>query len=340
MSSLLNNTFGALLLSTFISLPLYGITVAQTVEYFCLYPSDQPFLKIFVVAIFISDTLHSAILIHIWYVYSVARGFLAGRLMKDSYHYLVTDYFSPAALWGNVWSVNTLPLSMVLHTENIYRRGRELFEVPTTGVLRCSLPVCRVWPYDCFRSSTFHVIHHTTNWMSLIAFTIATGVDLALTGAFVAIMRKLRTGFKGTDTALKLLARYTMFATVLVSTLAIPTFVCSLVLRHSFVYLAISIPVTKVYTNSVLAVLNCRKFLPSPGSLNLNVTDDSQAGNIRISVLQDGYTLQGAGRRGNPKAVALRQGPASSGVVIDNSLARNHQELDGAEGRPGETNAA
>ena len=33
--------------------------------------------------------------------------------------------------------------------------------------------------------------------MNLIVFTIATGVDVVLTSAFVAIMRQLRTGFQG-----------------------------------------------------------------------------------------------------------------------------------------------
>ena len=36
-----------------------------------------------------------------------------------------------------------------------------------------------------------------TKWMNIVAFSIATAVDIVLTGAFVAIVRQRRTGFKG-----------------------------------------------------------------------------------------------------------------------------------------------
>ncbi|PIL32364.1 hypothetical protein GSI_05610 [Ganoderma sinense ZZ0214-1] len=119
-------------------------------------------------------------------------------------------------------------------------------------------------------AAEFPNMNMNMKWMNLAAYSIATVVDMVLTGTFVAIMRQCRTGFKGTDAALRLLARYAMFGNLpsdltrtatrpspgtvtktpimmpaAGSTLAISTFVCSLVLHYSFVYIAISTPVTK-----------------------------------------------------------------------------------------------
>ncbi|KAM5544762.1 hypothetical protein V8D89_001660 [Ganoderma adspersum] len=370
-SPLLDNTFGALLLSTFIALPLYGLTLAQSVHYARLYSSDRPLLKILVAAILVSDTLHSASSIHI------------------CYHYLVSNAFAPASLFVNVWTVDLFPLSMgmtVLLAQGFYTRRIYLGEYPITGtnwkyrllvysvVLLLSVEFCfmtasSIVRYDylvtlprhkrfipaqfyagSFKSSSFEVLRHYTmakfsvliafKWMNTTNFAIATVIDLVLTGAFVTIMRQKRTGFLRTDTALNLLSRYAMFATGLVrcvivsptpdklntdltmalgtaaSALAIPAFICSLVLYNSFVYIAVASPVSKVYANSVLAVLNCRQSLPHPG----NSTDDTEARNVKFSASGTSRSHQIADGGGKTRAPLPRTPQLD--VVIDISAAR------------------
>ncbi|KAI1796816.1 hypothetical protein LXA43DRAFT_1089886 [Ganoderma leucocontextum] len=265
----LGNTFGVLLLSTFVSLMLYGLTLAQTIRYARLYPSDRPFLKILVAAIFIADTLHSASMVHI------------------CYHYLVTNYLAPAVLSENVWSVHSLlntfvprysptvhrkllPLSTgvtVLLTQGFYMRRiyivsyRYRFVVLVIVVLLLGeFGFMTASSVVSFQNRTFDAIYGYI-WMDTVLFAIATVVDLVLTSAFVVILNRSRTGFLGTDSALDILARYALYATGLISALTVPAFICSLALSRTFVYFAIAISAVKVYSNSVLAVLNCRKSL-------------------------------------------------------------------------------
>ena len=54
--------------------------------------------------------------------------------------------------------------------------------------------------------------------------------------------------------------------------------------------------------------LNCRKSLPSgPGSLHLNVTDDPEAGDIRLNVFRDRHIASHPGptTSENPRTVAV-----------------------------------
>ncbi|KAI1792186.1 hypothetical protein LXA43DRAFT_1093997 [Ganoderma leucocontextum] len=155
---------------------LYGLTLAQTIRYARLYPSDRPFLKILVAAIFIADTLHSASMIHI------------------CYHYLVTNYLAPAVLSENVWTLDLLPLSTgvtVLLTQGFYTRRiyivsyRYRFVVLVIIVLLLGeFGFMTASSVVSFQNRTFDVIYGYI-WMDTVLFAIATVVDLVLTGAFV-----------------------------------------------------------------------------------------------------------------------------------------------------------
>ncbi|KAI0788180.1 hypothetical protein C8Q74DRAFT_1366942 [Fomes fomentarius] len=83
----IDETFGAVLIGSFIGLMLYGLTVHQTFRYFCMYPGDARFLKATVFLLFLTDTLHTVVCFHI------------------NYHYLVVNYFNPFGLLSGVWSI-------------------------------------------------------------------------------------------------------------------------------------------------------------------------------------------------------------------------------------------
>ncbi|KAI1785103.1 hypothetical protein LXA43DRAFT_1066197 [Ganoderma leucocontextum] len=84
----LDNTFGAVLLGTFIGLIFYGITLHQSYRYFRMYPSDLPSLKRLVFFVVILETITSAMSMHV------------------CYYYLVANYFNPPALLHGMWSID------------------------------------------------------------------------------------------------------------------------------------------------------------------------------------------------------------------------------------------
>ncbi|TBU36291.1 hypothetical protein BD309DRAFT_985045 [Dichomitus squalens] len=90
----LNNTFGAVLIGTFLGLILYGVTVQQTARYFRVYTADAFLMKFMIFCLALLDAGNAVVTIHV------------------CYYYLVTNYFNPFALLDGVWSIQMLPILM------------------------------------------------------------------------------------------------------------------------------------------------------------------------------------------------------------------------------------
>ncbi|KAM5544741.1 hypothetical protein V8D89_001639 [Ganoderma adspersum] len=325
----LNNTFGALLLSTFVSVMLYGVTLAQTIRYSRLYPSDRLLLKCLVFAILyrsssttcfsftfmltlghhpsLSDTLHSGSMIHI------------------CYHYFVANYFRPTTLIIPVWYIRTVNVSGKYDLCVVGCDGWRLitwglqalapFYVPVslgsryrhivwfiTGLLSVEFGFMVACTIASFMDTSFEAIGPSV-WMDTVIFAIVTIVDLVLTGSFVTIMRQNMAGFLSWTPQ-------------------------SLALSHTFVYFAIAIPAAKVYSNSVLAVLNCRKSLPRPG---INA-DHSKWGNVELPVFKAGRRALGSEISGNVgDRLGAGQAAALSHLVLDINSENVERKLNGME---------
>ncbi|KAJ2997867.1 hypothetical protein NUW54_g7086 [Trametes sanguinea] len=76
----LNDTFGALLIGTYVGVIIYGLNLYQTARYFKAFPHDHLYLKVLVAVVLVLETWHTVLCMHM------------------CYHYLVTNYFNPAAL--------------------------------------------------------------------------------------------------------------------------------------------------------------------------------------------------------------------------------------------------
>ncbi|EJF55763.1 hypothetical protein DICSQDRAFT_141794 [Dichomitus squalens LYAD-421 SS1] len=63
--------FGGLLVEVLIACVLYGVTTLQTFIYFQKYPNDSPYVKLFVAAVWILETVHTAFCIHVVYGYLI-----------------------------------------------------------------------------------------------------------------------------------------------------------------------------------------------------------------------------------------------------------------------------
>ncbi|PIL32269.1 hypothetical protein GSI_05514 [Ganoderma sinense ZZ0214-1] len=296
----LGSTFGAIMLSTFFSLMLYGLTAHQTFRYFRMYQGDIPFFKILVFAIFAADTFHSATLMHM------------------CYYYFVINYFNPLAFIVSIWSIQALPLSTgitVLLTQSFYVRRIYLVDrryLPivflVVSLMLVELGFIIAASVTSFGSDTFEGLGGHI-WMDTTLFAVAASADLILTGTLVLILRNSYTRFERTNSVLDTLSLYAVIATSLNTALTVPAFVCSLALPQTFVYFAIAMPATKVYSNSVLAVLNCRRALAAAGSSSL----EPHRSPVGVGILQhssnrSGPTGAGQGQSGSgsaPSAYAM-----------------------------------
>ncbi|TBU51503.1 hypothetical protein BD310DRAFT_982546 [Dichomitus squalens] len=76
----LDNTFGAVLIGTFLGLILYGLTVHQTLTYFRVYTADAFLLKFMIMCLALLDAGNAVVTMH------------------ACYYYLIANYFNPLAL--------------------------------------------------------------------------------------------------------------------------------------------------------------------------------------------------------------------------------------------------
>ncbi|KAI0769928.1 hypothetical protein C8Q74DRAFT_859280 [Fomes fomentarius] len=267
-------SYGAIFIGTFVTLVLYGLSLEQTYRYVSLsWARDALILKFIVIGLFVTDTFHCAFIMHM------------------CYHYLVTDLMNPFDLLFLTWSLKLLPLvtgANFLFAQSFYLRRiylakfgyRALISSIIVTLMLIEVVLIIITTVETIMQDTFIkkvIIERVTTALS---YDVAIVVDCSLTGALVAILRKNRTVFKETNNILTSLALYAVIASMsfklfsvaaipiqlthiylihiatLTTLSTIPITISTLIRPHNFIWIALTMPATKVYTISVLTMLN------------------------------------------------------------------------------------
>ncbi|RPD54854.1 hypothetical protein L226DRAFT_575195 [Lentinus tigrinus ALCF2SS1-7] len=297
----LTNTYGAVLISSFLGLGLYGLTGSQIFRYYRLFPKDFAFHKALVPTLFLADTFHTVTLIHI------------------CYHYLINNYYNPLALLQAEWSIQgiVLLICQMFYARRIWlvdRRYRWVIGMVMVMILFEAGTILSA-TYFAFRATLFEdFIPHT--YLNSLSFGVATATDLTLMVLFGIILRGSKTSFKDTRRGLDALAVYAAVATLLNTALTIPALIASIVSRETFIYMALSIPTVKIYSNGVLMFLNLRTSLAE----SVSVLRSDRTPSFSMS------NLKRRGGRSNGAGDVSRQSPS---VMIDIKMTTAvHEERD------------
>ncbi|KAI1792149.1 hypothetical protein LXA43DRAFT_362598 [Ganoderma leucocontextum] len=249
----IDNTFGAILIATFVALTLYGLVAHQCYRYFQLYPKDSVWIKSLVLFTLVFETFHIVLGTH------------------TCYYYLVTSYSHTDALRSSVWSLGLLSVttalvgipSQIFFARRIFRLGGLRYRVLVVfafilfaaelGFLCAGTSAALVFkPFSKFQ-------HYT--W--LISAGAGTGVvaDGLITAVLVNLLRSKHIGVKRMDRILNTLILYTINTGLLTGTLDLLSFLFALIYPNNLIYAAFGIVATKMYANSLLAALNTRNSL-------------------------------------------------------------------------------
>ncbi|KAI9060961.1 hypothetical protein FKP32DRAFT_1678556 [Trametes sanguinea] len=252
----LPRTFGAYLICTFFGCIMLGLTIHQTYRYFRFYPNDLLSLKALVVLVLGLDILHSISSMHI------------------CYFYLVSNFFRPARLLEGVWSIRLIILEMgllIVVAHCFYARRLYLLAnhnvIPAIIIavlLAAELALCITVTVDSFKSVTFTSFEHYS-WVMWSILSVAVAADIVATTALTYYLRKSRTGFTKTDSIVDILMVYTINTGLSTSIMTFAALLCSILMRKNLVYSAILVVSTKMYANSLLAVLNSRRGILDKG---------------------------------------------------------------------------
>ncbi|KAI9064057.1 hypothetical protein FKP32DRAFT_592322 [Trametes sanguinea] len=199
-SPALDNTYGALLLGTFVGLVLYGLVIHQCSCYYHKFPTDRRYLKLFVGIILAFETLHSALAVH-W-----------------CYTSLVSNYSHPEALLLTTWSMNLFPVltGLAIIVSQCFYAYRVLLIGPKYRVLVSVAILLSLVTLGCATANTVLSFSSITvikdiqrvKWIDSFGFIMAIISDTLTTGVLVFNLKQRRTGIRQTDHLIDRLVLY------------------------------------------------------------------------------------------------------------------------------------
>ncbi|KAH9939755.1 uncharacterized protein BXZ73DRAFT_75926 [Epithele typhae] len=258
----LDDTFGALVVDTFLDLILYGISLNQIYAYFDSYASEKLGLKLLkkqVATILVLETLYTVTTAHI------------------CYHYLVINYFNPANLVVSVWHNRSLNVSVFYRLQPIVNIAHNphwlglLYRYDSGGRADFRMGLLMNAPaatYIAWTSGSFAILTDI-EWMLTCGTSLALAADTILAGMLVKVLRDSRTGITKTDTMLNVIIMYTVNTGLLTrSPLIRPHIrlrIQAVKYPHNLWNAITGFPNIRLYSNCMLAALNARKSLAERG---------------------------------------------------------------------------
>ncbi|KAF5328376.1 hypothetical protein D9619_013260 [Psilocybe cf. subviscida] len=265
--SALASTYGALLLGAFFASGLSGIATVQAIVFYKLYPKDQNFNKLLVLAVWVLDACHS--------------GFVVGAM----WDYLITNF-------GDWKKVDYIPLSIALSVIftavltffaqcffalRIYRlsKGNWILTAPVLILSACRLAAASVSGAEMVSLRSFAGFRHQFRvsgtayafgarvvcmmWLFSVGLALSSAVDIYITLSLFFLLRKSRKQSMSLDEIIDALILYTFEIGSLTSAATVIAMICWLTLDNNLVFLGIHFVIGKLYANSLLATLNTRK---------------------------------------------------------------------------------
>ncbi|KAK0475339.1 hypothetical protein EDD18DRAFT_213931 [Armillaria luteobubalina] len=255
-------TMGGLLAGLSFTAMLYGISIPQLVMYYRRYPTDPRLFRYSIVLLWILDTLHLAL------------------ISSALYSYLVTSHGNYQAMLNIAWSLrsqNTVSRIIVvgiqaLYVVRIWKLGRHFSTV---------LPWCSLLSVVTTLAASLYAVHATYNVQGFLnlpsvsaaiatVFSATAVSDIAIAIIMCFCLHKGRELTRVSST-IKIIG--TLMRLVIMS--GSTTSVCSLLVLFSIIawpdsliFLAFDMIISKLYMNSLLAMLNYRK-IPLELAMNL-----------------------------------------------------------------------
>ncbi|KAJ7804857.1 hypothetical protein B0H13DRAFT_2388126 [Mycena leptocephala] len=255
----------------------------QTYFYFVEYPKDKVWLKLLVSALWVLNTLHSALLFHL------------------VYHYLILNAFDLFELSQNVWS---LPASIIVHLIMAFLIMTYflsvIFQCPYSCPIRLqgfliviagsgSKPSLRWWlavpngivifvyigfgiVVDLFETPTLVDLTAYAKISFLPLVATQAGADSMMATSLCFVLFNHRSGFRRTNSLLLASAMHAIHFICFLSGTAMIALLMIAIKPDSMIYIGPQFVISGLYTNALMATLNSRHRI-SIGSRDSGIVD-------------------------------------------------------------------
>ncbi|KII90547.1 hypothetical protein PLICRDRAFT_537061 [Plicaturopsis crispa FD-325 SS-3] len=253
---------GPFLIGTFLNVLLYGVMITQTFLYYTTYKQDRMWLKLFVGLLFLADTINStfdavyiyqSLVVHFADVPYLAKAdwvFGTDPAMTGLIGTLVQLFFAWRVKVLNRKRIDIVVLIVVL------AMAGALCSVGT------SIAISRIPNFTDFQKFKVVVIV----WLVCSALC-----DVIITLALVLHLRRHKTRFAATDDIVNRIIRATVQTGLLTAVWATVDLIVFLV-NPTGLHLIFNVPLSKLYTNSLMSSMNAR------GGWQANSSDNTPSG--------------------------------------------------------------
>ncbi|KAI0248843.1 hypothetical protein BJV78DRAFT_768053 [Lactifluus subvellereus] len=279
------NTYGAILLGCFGAAILSGILSLQTCLYFRLYPKDRLPNKALVVVVWVLDATHTCL------IFSSAWTYLIANFGEVEEHGVAAYVPLPLALSIAATVVVTLITHLYFLRRLLNLSHNNWFIVGPLLVLAIARGASGlVATVELARLGSF--IACLAKYKSVITLgpSIAAAVDIGITAGMCFYLQEQRIGFGTMDEVIDTLIVYTINNGSLTCIYTIVVLICWLILPHTLVFIGLHFALSKLYANSVLAMLNMRQ------ALRVRSNSFKETGH-RVPVLNRGSSSRSTGSR-------------------------------------------
>ncbi|KAI0337921.1 hypothetical protein BDW22DRAFT_1423313 [Trametopsis cervina] len=247
MSSLEKVIWGPIFIGTTFNVVLYGVMIMQTFLYFTVYTEDKLRMKIFVMILFLCDSLNCAYDVALVYIPLIrhhgnqrALAFASWLSAADP---AMTGIIALFVQLFFAWRIKVLTKSWPLVLLIVFCSVCQW-----CGGLGSGIAITIVPAYMQFQRFQVVVII----WLVFSALT-----DTIITITLVWHLQKHKTGFASTDAAITRLMRLTVQTGMVTAICAIVDLICFLA-TPTALHVVFNLPLPKLYTNSLMASLNSR----------------------------------------------------------------------------------
>ncbi|KAK0458975.1 uncharacterized protein EV420DRAFT_343673 [Desarmillaria tabescens] len=238
---------GPILMGTQMNVLLMGIMIVQCYVYFERYKGDKPWIKATVWLLLLLDLLSSSF------------------AMAMTYNYLVTNFGNIPAIQVTNTGIDPYPLltgitALVVQTFFAWRI-HVLTKNKLLAIIIAALSIIQMLAslgtmIGGLIVKDFVKLEQIKQ-ISLIWLFGSVITDVIITVSLVRILSKKKTGFASTDHLISKIIRSTVQTGLLTTTFALGVVIAYLV-SDSTMHLAFGLPLSKLYTNTLLSSLNAR----------------------------------------------------------------------------------
>ncbi|ESK92812.1 hypothetical protein Moror_9144 [Moniliophthora roreri MCA 2997] len=312
-----DNTLGAVFLGVIGSGVLFGVTCLQAYIYYHRFSRDSVLHKISVAVLWILDTFHLSLTVHV------------------VYHYLVKNFGNHAAYPKITWSlklqvlVNVIIILIVqsLYAYRVWLLGgyhHGFLKYLVASVVAGGFVIGIILSYKVYGSDTFAGLENIA-WAINASLATSTVIDFLMSSAMCYYLWKSKCHDSRLNSRISTVMQYTLCTGLITSACSLSALFTYTLMPNNLIFLALEFLLTKLYVGSFLAMLNARQPRQRIRKTQEETNDDSSSHNFRNLQFKIQTTVQTETHRGSyvPSQSSTMQSGDSTYTSLDEPMNKN-----------------